>query len=129
MEARGLKENYFQSKFVEQLKKNGYTVFVLSDSFTSGIPDVYCCKDGVSHWYELKVVNRSKGTVILSDGSQGYGFTKIQKVTLYKLRQAGVDAWGVVHIAPRKTTVLVPPEDFDTETSIEDLLKYVKFSP
>ncbi len=115
-----MRENYFQRKFCEQLKAARFVLFNLSDKYTSGIPDVYCARNGVSHWYELKVVNKGKGIV-------EPGFTKAQKINIYKLRQAGVDAWGIVHVAPHKKTVMVPPEDFEKKLTAEELLKYEEF--
>jgi hypothetical protein len=124
-----VRESYFQKKFCEQLKAAHFVIFNLSDKFTSGIPDVYCARDGVSHWYELKVVNKAKGMVDLSDSSgTGHGFTKAQKINIYKLRQAGVDAWGIVHVAPHKKTVKIPPEDFERRLDVEELLQYEEFS-
>ena len=117
-----MRENQFQTKFNQRLTAAGFVVFNLSDKFTSGIPDVYCAKDGVSHWYELKVINQKSGIVDLSSKSGGYGFTKAQKIKIYKLRQAGIDAWGVIYVAHYEATIQVPPEDFERKLAIETLI-------
>ena len=125
--AKALRESYFQRKLITRLKQAGYLCFALSDSFTSGIPDVYCAKDGKSHWYELKVVHQATGPINLESSTKNYGFTKAQKIKLYALRQAGIDAWGIVHLAAHNATVMVAPEQIGIDTTIEDLLKLPKF--
>lgn len=117
-----MRESQFQKKFVEQLKAARFLVLNLSDKYTSGIPDVYCAKDGVSYWFELKVINKEKGEIDLSNKSRGYGFTKAQKVLLYRLRQVGIEAWGVVHLPRHNATLKIPPEDFDKPHTVESLL-------
>jgi Holliday junction resolvase len=36
------------------LRERGFYVIKISDRFRSGIPDLYCVKDGVSYWFEVK---------------------------------------------------------------------------
>lgn len=118
-----MRENQFQKKFIEQLKAARFVVLNLSDKFTSGIPDIYCAKDGVSYWYELKVINKTSGEIDLSDKSGGYGFTKAQKILIYKLRQVGIEAWGIIYVTKYDVTVKVPPEDFSKKLTLEELVE------
>ncbi len=117
-----MRESYFQKILVDKLKESGYTVFNLSDKYTVGIPDIYCAKDGESFWYELKVVNKSKGKLRLGDL-----FSKIQKAQMQKLRKAGVNASGIVRIVPYKKTVVVDVEDFDKVLEVSELLEHPEF--
>lgn len=60
------------------LRERGFLVYKLNDRFRSGIPDLYCCKDGVSYWLEVKL---PAGKV-----------TELQQYEIEQLRQHGVHA-------------------------------------
>ncbi len=120
-----MRESTFQRRLINRLKSAGYLVFNISDRLTVGLPDIYCAKDGISHWYELKVFNVRSGKINLSGQD---GFTRVQKITIYKLRQAGVDAWGVIHLPVQGKTVLARPEEFEQTIDVQELAKYPEFT-
>ena len=47
----------FQTKVINEYKKNGYTVIKIVKFVDSGYPDLLCLKDGVSVWIECKEKN------------------------------------------------------------------------
>ena len=47
-------EKAIQTEIIKYLRSEMFLVFKLSDHFYSGLPDIYCCRDGVSYWLEVK---------------------------------------------------------------------------
>jgi hypothetical protein len=120
-----MKESYFQQKVKDNFTREGYVVLNLSDKFTGGIPDTYLLKDGVSYWLELKVTNKKPGQIVHLDDrkASNRGFTREQAIKLYKLKQGGAKAYGVVYLAHDKIALKVPPERMEESHQYEDLLE------
>jgi len=126
-----MKESYFQTKVSNTLKDDGFVVINFADAFTSGIPDTYAAKDGVSYWMELKVTNKKPGQIIHLDDrkSSERGFTRIQAIKLFQLKnQGGVKAFGLMYLAKDKRAIKIPPEDMERSFKYEELLdKFEEF--
>lgn len=126
-----MREGYLQDKLRDDLVSKGYEVLVFCDSFTSGIPDMYACKDGEEHWIEIKVCNKKEGQKIHLDDSKSSerGFTRQQAIQLFKLKEKGINAYGLIYIAEAQIQVKVEPEDMDNTYTYKDLCKLpeVKF--
>lgn len=55
-----------QRTFIQQLRKEGYLVFKLNDSFIAGLPDIMAIKDGKVRFIELKNKDRSQAGLSLA---------------------------------------------------------------
>lgn len=55
-----------QRSFIENLKKEGYLVFKLNDSYIAGLPDIMAIKDGKVRFIELKNKDRSQAGLSLA---------------------------------------------------------------
>ena len=119
-----MKESTFQSNLKKELEDKGYLVWVISDSFTSGIPDIFIAKNGEVMWIELKVIHAKEGqTIHLSDRkSSSRGFEKIQKLKIYELNQAGVDAFGLVYVPEVDKKIKIPCTMMGESIEYKDLL-------
>ena len=123
-----MKESYFQTKLKEDLENEGYLVWIISDRFTKGIPDVYAAKDGEEYWLELKVINKT-GKIHLADWeASAHRFTKAQAIKLYQLQQKGVNAFGVCYLAPDKKIITVQPEEMENTLDYSELKEYPEFT-
>lgn len=118
-----MKESYFQKKIKKAFTKKGFVVLNLSDQFTGGIPDTYLLNDGVSYWLELKVTNKKPGQIVHLDDrkASSRGFTREQAIKLYKLKQGGANAFGVIYLAYDKIALKVPPERMEESHQYEEL--------
>jgi Holliday junction resolvase len=47
-------ERLIQRKIISYLRSTGWKVYKINDRFCSGIPDIYCVKDGRHFWFEVK---------------------------------------------------------------------------
>jgi|GEM_PF-4466888 len=125
-----MKESTFYKNLKDYLESKGYIVWSFTDRFTEGIPDVYCAKDGESHWYELKVSNKRPGqTIDFKDNGNERGFTRSQAIKIYKLREQDIDAWGLVYLPYAQVTLKVPPESMDKKYGFEEAIKTFEKHP
>jgi len=120
-----MKENYFQNKLRKDLVSKGYEVIVFCDSFTSGIPDMYACKDGQEHWVELKVCNKREGQTIHLDEAKASerGFSRKQALQLFKLKEQSMNAYGVIYVSDAQKMVRIEPEDMKDTLTYTELLE------
>lgn len=49
-----MNESQFQAKLKKELESDGYFCYIPLNSVRGGVPDLYCAKDGVAFWLELK---------------------------------------------------------------------------
>ena len=126
-----MKESYAQTKLAKDLRDKGYVVWVISDSYTSGIPDLFIAKDGEVQWAELKVVNEGPGDTIHLDDrkSSGRGFSRAQAIKIFELQEQGVNAYGLCYVSEASVYIRVNAEQMTNSYTYEEFLKLpeVKF--
>lgn len=49
-----MNESQFQDKVKKELENDGYFCYVPFNTTRGGVPDLYCAKDGIAFWLELK---------------------------------------------------------------------------
>lgn len=120
-----MKESYFQNKLRKDLVSKGYEVLVFCDSFTTGIPDMYACKDGQGHWMEVKVTNKKEGQTIHLDEAKASerGFSRKQAIQLFKFKEKGMNAYGVIYVAKAQEMVRIEPEQMKDSFTYKELLE------
>ena len=47
-------ESIIKAEIMKYLRSQGFLTWKLSDRFRSGVPDIYCCRDGKNYWFEIK---------------------------------------------------------------------------
>ena len=118
-----IKESYVQGQLKQKLEEAGFLVWIISDRFTAGIPDIYCAKDGEDYWLELKVTNKKPGQTIHLDNNKSSerGFSRIQAVKLFELKEQGMNAAGVIYFPLEKEYIKIPPEDLDKSYTYSEI--------
>lgn len=100
-EAKGL--NYYSIK-VPDFKATG-------NRSTSGLPDYLCIIDGLTLWFEVKMVHSKKGFNLDE-------IRESQWITFNKMRKAGADIFLAIYLN-KKSLYIVP---FDKLSKVNNLL-------